>query len=262
MIRIRKANQRGHADHGWLKSHHTFSFARYRDPAHAGFRSLRVMNEDRVEPGNGFGTHAHDNMEIISYVLSGVLEHKDSMGNGEVLRPGEFQRISAGSGITHSEFNPSAVEPVHFYQIWLVPNQRGIEPSYLQREFDESEKQNRFRLVASPDGDEGSLTIHADAKVYLSRLSPRTNSVSTLQTVDTVGCRFFPGQLHSTVTHLDQVMVRRYLRKTPCQSWPRKTQKSCCSIWLDTKNFLRTIRLFDFCPITLKRKLIQNAVFG
>lgn len=139
------------------------------------------MNEDRVAPGQGFGTHAHDNMEIISYVLSGALEHKDSMGNGEVLRPGEFQRISAGSGITHSEFNPSADDPVHFYQIWLVPNQRDIEPSYEQREFSDSEKQDRLRLVASPNGDEGSLKIHADANVYLSRLSKNTEVTTELE---------------------------------------------------------------------------------
>ncbi|WP_168566037.1 pirin family protein [Crateriforma spongiae] len=170
MITVRKANDRGHADHGWLDTNHTFSFASYHDPQHMGFRSLRVMNEDRVAPGKGFGTHGHDNMEIISYVLSGALEHKDSMGNGEVLRPGEFQRISAGSGITHSEFNPSSEEPVHFYQIWLVPNVRDIEPSYQQREFDEDEKLNRLRMVASPDGDDGSLSIHTDAKVYLSKL--------------------------------------------------------------------------------------------
>lgn len=181
MIAIRKAEDRGHADHGWLDTNHTFSFGGYRDPDFMGFRGLRVMNEDRVAPGQGFGTHAHDNMEIISYVLSGALEHKDSMGNGEVLRPGEFQRISAGSGITHSEFNPSADDPVHFYQIWLVPNQRDIEPSYEQREFSDSEKQDRLRLVASPNGDEGSLKIHADANVYLSRLSKNTEVTTELE---------------------------------------------------------------------------------
>ena len=133
MFQIRKANERGSADHGWLKTNHTFSFAGYRDPDHMGFRSLRVMNEDRVDPAQGFGTHAHDNMEIISYVLEGALEHQDSMGNGEVLRPGEFQRISAGSGITHSEFNPSKTHLAHFYQIWITPNLRDSEPSYEQK---------------------------------------------------------------------------------------------------------------------------------
>ncbi len=171
MITVRQAADRGHANHGWLETNHTFSFASYHDPLHMGFRSLRVMNEDRVAQGKGFGTHGHDNMEIISYVLSGALEHKDSMGNGEVLRPGEFQRISAGSGITHSEFNPSQDEAVHFYQIWIEPNVRDLEPSYQQRMFDEREKLDRLRLVASPGGEDGSLSIHADAKIYLSRVT-------------------------------------------------------------------------------------------
>jgi redox-sensitive bicupin YhaK (pirin superfamily) len=170
MITIRPANERGHADHGWLDTYHTFSFSSYRDPRHMRFRALRVMNEDVVAPGQGFGTHPHDNMEIVTYVLSGALEHRDSMGNGEVLRPGEFQRMSAGTGITHSEFNPSASEPVHLYQIWLFPAQKGIEPSYEQTRFDESERHNHLRLVASPDAADGSLTIHTDARVYLASL--------------------------------------------------------------------------------------------
>ncbi len=170
MIKIRKAEDRGHADHGWLKSHHTFSFASYLDPNNMGFRSLRVMNEDVVAAGKGFGTHPHDNMEIVSYVLEGSLEHKDSMGNGEVLTPGEFQRISAGTGITHSEFNPSPTERTHFYQIWLLPKSRGIVPSYEQKRFPDEEKHNDLRLVASPDGDQGSLSIHQDTRIYLSRL--------------------------------------------------------------------------------------------
>ncbi len=173
MIQIRKQNERGHADHGWLKSDHTFSFANYHDPAYMGFRSLRVMNEDRVDPGQGFGTHRHDNMEIISYVLSGSLEHRDSMGNGEVLRPGEFQRISAGSGIAHSEFNPSITEPVHFYQIWLTPNIRGVEPTYEQKVFSDTEKLGKLCLVASPDGADGSLSIHQDARIYLAVINGR-----------------------------------------------------------------------------------------
>ncbi len=167
MIRIRRSNERGHADHGWLDSYHTFSFAGYRDPQHMGFRSLRVMNEDRVAAGQGFGTHAHNDMEIVSYVLSGALEHKDSMGNGEVLKPGEFQRISAGTGITHSEFNPSNDQTTHFYQIWLFPEHKGIEPSYEQRSFDPSGRRNRWQLVASHDASEGSLLIHQDARIYL-----------------------------------------------------------------------------------------------
>ena len=174
MLKLRRANERGHADHGWLKTWHTFSFSRYYEPAHMGFRSLRVMNEDIIAPGKGFGTHGHDNMEIVTYVLSGALEHKDSMGNGEVLRPGEFQRISAGSGITHSEFNPSESESTHMYQIWLEPNVQNIQPSYEQKAFPDSEKMNQFRLVASPDGDEGSLSIHQDTSVYLATLQSGT----------------------------------------------------------------------------------------
>ena len=137
-----------------------------------GFRSLRVMNEDWVAPGQGFGTHPHQDMEIVTYVLEGALEHKDSMGNGEVLRPGEFQRMTAGTGITHSEFNPSANEPVHLYQIWLYPSQKGLEPSYEQKRFPDSDRQNRLRLVASPDSDQGSLLIHQDARIFLARLEP------------------------------------------------------------------------------------------
>jgi len=169
MITVRKAADRGHADHGWLKAAHTFSFASYQDPGHMGFRSLRVMNEDRVAPGKGFGTHPHRDMEIVTYVLEGALEHKDSMGNGEVLTPGEFQRMSAGSGIKHSEFNPSSEEPTHLYQIWLLPAEKGIEPSYEQKRFDD-QLENELRLVASPGGEEGSLTIYQDARIYLSRL--------------------------------------------------------------------------------------------
>lgn len=170
MIKIRKAGDRGHVDHGWLNSYHSFSFGSYHDPKQMEFRSLRVINEDRVAPGRGFGTHAHDNMEIVSYVLSGSLEHKDSLGNGQVLKPGEFQRISAGTGITHSEFNPSATEPTHFYQIWLLPDQQNLEPSYEQKRFDPAEMQNKLRLVASPSRDDGSLLIHQDVRIYLGTL--------------------------------------------------------------------------------------------
>ena len=170
MIRVRKAADRGYAHHGWLETHHTFSFASYQDREHMRFRSLRVMNEDVVAPGRGFGEHPHNDMEIVTYVLSGALEHRDSMGNGEVLRPGEFQRMSAGTGITHSEFNPSSSEPVHLYQIWLLPERKGIEPSYEQKRFAEQERSNRLRLVASPDAAEGSLLIHQDARVFLSSL--------------------------------------------------------------------------------------------
>jgi redox-sensitive bicupin YhaK (pirin superfamily) len=170
MIQVRKSQDRGHADHGWLNTYHTFSFSSYHDPKHVHFRALRVMNEDFVAPGQGFGTHPHQDMEIVTYVLEGALEHKDSMGNGEVLYPGEFQRMSAGTGITHSEFNPSKTESVHLYQIWLFPERKGITPSYEQKRFPESERQNRLRLVASQNAEDGSLTIHQDARIYLATL--------------------------------------------------------------------------------------------
>lgn len=170
MLTHRPASQRGHANHGWLKTWHTFSFSTYRDPQHIHFRALRVMNEDIVAPGQGFGTHPHNDMEIVTYVLSGALEHKDSMGNGEVLRPGEFQRMTAGTGITHSEFNPSATEPVHLYQIWLFPERSGLTPSYEQKAFPSEGRRNQLRLVASRNADEGSLTIHTDARIYLAEL--------------------------------------------------------------------------------------------
>jgi quercetin 2,3-dioxygenase len=166
MMRIRPAEKRGHADHGWLDSHHTFSFADYYDPEHMGFQSLRVINDDRVAPGQGFGAHSHRDMEIISYVLEGGLEHRDSLGTGSVIRPGDVQRMSAGSGVTHSEFNASKHELVHFLQIWVLPAERSLKPSYEQKTFSREEKQGRLRLIASPDGGEGSVTIHSDVRIY------------------------------------------------------------------------------------------------
>jgi len=169
MVTLRPAEERGHADHGWLSTYHTFSFSDYYDPAHNGFRSLRVINEDRVKPGQGFGTHPHRDMEIISYVLEGALEHRDSMGNGSIIRPGDVQRMSAGTGVTHSEFNSSGTELVHFLQIWLVPAARGITPSYEQKSFPRLETEGRLKLVASPDGHDRSVTIHTDARLYCGR---------------------------------------------------------------------------------------------
>ena len=166
MLTLRKSQDRGHADHGWLKSHHSFSFAEYHDPAHMGVGNLRVINEDRIAPGTGFGTHSHRDMEIVSYVLEGALGHKDSIGNGATIVPGEVQRMSAGSGIAHSEFNHAADQTTHFLQIWLLPNQRGIAPGYEQKAFAEADKRGRLRLVAAPDGRDGSVTIHADAAMY------------------------------------------------------------------------------------------------
>lgn len=170
MIVQRRAGDRGHANHGWLDTHHTFSFASYYDARYMGFRDLRVINEDRVEPGQGFGMHPHRDMEIITYVLSGQLEHKDSMGNGAVIHAGEVQHMSAGTGVQHSEFNPSPTESVHLYQIWLLPKSRGIEPSYSQKQFPAPERLNRLQLIASPDGADGSLPIHQDARIYLAAL--------------------------------------------------------------------------------------------
>lgn len=172
MITLRKSSDRGQADHGWLHSQHSFSFADYYDPQQMGWGPLRVINEDRVEPGQGFGTHGHRDMEIISYVLDGELSHKDSMGNGTVIRPGDVQRMSAGTGVQHSEFNPSSGSPVHFLQIWIEPAARGIAPSYEQKYFAPDDKRGQLRLVASRDGRAGSVTVHRDADLYASLLAP------------------------------------------------------------------------------------------
>ncbi|MGD1912750.1 MAG: pirin family protein [Rivularia sp. (in: cyanobacteria)] len=171
MITVRQAQARGNANFGWLDSKHTFSFGNYYDPNHMGFASLRVINEDKVLPSKGFGTHSHKDMEIISYVLQGELEHKDSIGNGSVIRPGDVQRMSAGTGIAHSEFNGSATDLVHFLQIWIMPDTTGIQPSYEQKNFGDDEKQGKLRLVASPDGRDNSVTIHQDANLYVAVLN-------------------------------------------------------------------------------------------
>jgi quercetin 2,3-dioxygenase len=166
MIQLRKSQDRGYADHGWLKSHHSFSFADYHDPDHMGFGNLRVINEDRIAPGTGFGTHAHRDMEIVSYVLDGAIAHKDSMNNSSSIVPGEVQRMSAGTGVRHSEFNDAAEKTTHFLQIWLLPSAQGIAPGYEQKAFSAADKRGKLKLVASPDGRDGSVTIHADASIY------------------------------------------------------------------------------------------------
>ena len=172
MITIRKSEDRGHLNHGWLDTYHTFSFDQYYDAAHMHFRTLRVINEDRVASGKGFPTHSHRDMEIITYILSGSLEHRDSMGNGSVIKPGDVQRMTAGSGVSHSEFNPSASEPVHLLQIWIMPNARNLAPGYEQKFFSEAERQNKLRLIASPDAADGSVKINQDARVYASIIEP------------------------------------------------------------------------------------------
>jgi hypothetical protein len=182
MIQIRKSEDRGHAKHGWLDSYHTFSFANYHDPKHMGFRSLRVINEDRVAPGRGFGSHGHQDMEILSYVLEGSLAHKDSMGHQEVLGPNEIQRMSAGAGVTHSEFNPSNTVPVHFFQIWLEPASTGTPSSYEQIRFDPQEKQGKLKLLAGPEGGEGVAKINQDAQVFVAELAKGNEVVYPLGT--------------------------------------------------------------------------------
>ena len=181
MLTIRKSEERGHANHGWLDSYHTFSFAGYYDPQHMAFRSLRVINQDQIAGGKGFGTHPHRDMEIITYMLDGALEHKDSMGNGSVIRVGDVQRMSAGTGITHSEFNPSATESAHLLQIWIMPNQESVKPSYEQISFSREEKLNQLRLIASPDGRDRSVTIYQDAYIYASILEDGVEVTHTVK---------------------------------------------------------------------------------
>ena len=192
---LRKSAERGYADHGWLKSFHSFSFADYYDPAHMGFGNLRVINEDRIAAGRGFGTHGHQNMEIISYVLCGELAHKDSMGNVKGIPPGDVQRMSAGTGVQHSEFNHAEGQTTHFLQIWITPNVTGIGPGYEQKTIPENEKRGRLRLVAAPDGGEGVVSIHADAKIYAGLFDGEETAVMTLDPKRKTYVHLVSGQL-------------------------------------------------------------------
>lgn len=180
MITIRKAKERGHFDFGWLNTYHTFSFGDYYDPKHTHFRTLRVINEDFVQPGHGFPTHGHRDMEIVTYILQGALEHRDSMGTGSIIRRGDAQRMTAGTGVTHSEANPSPDTPVHLLQIWIFPSEHGLQPEYEEKKFTDDEKRNQLRLIVSPDGEDGAVRINQDAKIYASLLDERQSVVHTL----------------------------------------------------------------------------------
>ena len=181
MITIRKAEERGHFDFGWLSTYHSFSFGDYYDPKHTRFRTLRVINEDFVQPGHGFPTHGHRDMEIVTYILQGALEHRDSMGTGSIIRRGDAQRMSAGTGVTHSEANPSPDEPVHLLQIWIFPSEQDLQPEYEEKKFSDDEKRNKLRLIVSPDGSDGSVKIHQDAKIFASLLDDREEVVHSLE---------------------------------------------------------------------------------
>lgn len=204
MITIRKSEERGHINHGWLDTYHTFSFDRYYDPRHMSFGSLRVINEDRVAAGHGFPTHSHRDMEIITYVLEGGLAHKDSMGNGSVIKPGEVQRMTAGTGVAHSEANPSAKEPVHLLQIWIMPNAQGLTPGYEQKMFSDESKQGKLALIASPDGRDGSVTINQDANIFASKLDAGQNVTHTTENVRKVWVQVARGSVRVNDVDLQQ----------------------------------------------------------
>ena len=203
VTQVRRSNERGHADHGWLNSYHSFSFADYYDPAHVQFGPLRVINEDRVAPGAGFGAHSHRDMEILSYVLEGELAHKDSTGTSSVIRPGDVQRMSAGRHVQHSEFNNSKSQPVHFLQVWIQPNMKGIAPEYEEKHFGVDEKRGRLRLIAAPDGDDGSLRIHQDARVYAGLFDGAEQAELTVGAGRRVYAHVVRGRIHLNDARLD-----------------------------------------------------------
>jgi redox-sensitive bicupin YhaK (pirin superfamily) len=220
MLTLRKSRERGFADHGWLKSFHSFSFAGYYDPEHMGFGNLRVINEDRIAPGSGFGQHGHRDMEIISYVLSGELAHRDTLGNVKAIPPGDVQRMSAGRGVMHSEFNHAEDQTTHFLQIWIEPDERGIEPSYEQKRFPDAEKRGQLRLVASPDGAEGSVRIHADARLYAGLFDGEESATLTLDPQRPVYVHLVRGELSvngSSLSGGDAALLRRESQLTLAQ---------------------------------------------
>ena len=214
MLTVRKSQDRGYADHGWLKSYHSFSFAGYYDPEHMGFGNLRVINEDRIAPGTGFGQHGHRDMEIISYVLSGELAHRDTLGNVKAIPPGDVQRMSAGRGVMHSEFNHAKDQTTHFLQIWIEPNVQGIEPSYEQKRFDAADKRGKLRLVASPDGAEGSVRIHADARVYAGLFDGEESATVPLDPARPVYVHLVRGELSVNGTKLSGGDAARLQRES------------------------------------------------
>ena len=235
MLTLCKANDRGFADHGWLRSFHSFSFAGYHDPEHVEFGPLRVINEDRVAPGRGFDRHTHSDMEIISYVLEGELEHKDSIGTGSSIRPGDVQRMSAGTGVAHSEFNPSTTNPVHFLQIWIQPSERRIPPSYEQKRFAPQDKRGRLRLIASPDGRDESVTVHQDAYVYAGLFNGAERAEHELAP----GRRAYLHVIHGDVTVNGQALTggdAAKLQDVLAVAWIRPpTPKCCCSTYLNRR---------------------------
>lgn len=219
MITIRRSEERGHENYRWLDTRHTFSFGNYYDPNHMGFGPLRVINDDRVAPGGGFPTHPHNNMEIISYVIDGAIEHKDSMGTGSIVRAGEFQRMTAGTGVAHSEFNPSDTDPLHFLQIWILPERRGLKPEYEQRGFSDEERRGRLRLVASRGGVDGSLHINQDARLYSSLLSDgdevkhsfdsgRRGWLHVVKGTVTLNCQKLSGGDGAAITDVDSIQIQ------------------------------------------------------
>ena len=238
MMTLRTSGERGYADHGWLKSFHSFSFAGYHDPDHMGFGNLRVINEDRVAAGRGFGTHSHQNMEIISYVLSGELAHKDSMGNVKGIPPGDVQRMSAGTGVQHSEFNHAANQTTHFLQIWIEPNVMGVAPGYEQKTFSEIDKRGALRLVASPDGAQDSVSMHADARLYAGLFDGPEGTTMVLDPKRKAMCNWCAVSLRSTASFFTPATRWHCSQKMSCALQTANWLKFWCLIWLLDKKIV------------------------